>query len=69
MKLKKNKDQGVDTLVIFRMGNKILMEGVTETMCGADTEGNSIQRLSHLGNHSTYSHKTQTLLWMPTSAC
>jgi hypothetical protein len=26
-------------------------------------------RLPHLGIHPTYSHQTQTLLWMPRSAC
>jgi hypothetical protein len=31
MKLKKNEDQSVDTLFLLRMGNKIPMEGVTET--------------------------------------
>jgi hypothetical protein len=31
MKLKKNKDQSVDTSFLLRVGNKIPMEGVTET--------------------------------------
>jgi hypothetical protein len=31
MKLKKKEDQSVDTLFLLRMGNKIPMEGVTET--------------------------------------
>jgi hypothetical protein len=31
MKLKKKADQSVDTLFLLRMGNKIPMEGVTET--------------------------------------
>jgi hypothetical protein len=35
MKLKKKEDQSVDTLFLLRMGNKISMEGVTETMFGA----------------------------------
>jgi hypothetical protein len=35
----------------------------------AETEGKAIQRLSHLGIHPIYSYQTQTLLWMPTSAC
>jgi hypothetical protein len=34
MKLKKNKDQGVDTLPLLRIGNKTSMEGVTETKFG-----------------------------------
>jgi hypothetical protein len=37
MKLKKKEDQSVDTLVLLRRGNKILMEGVTETKFGAET--------------------------------
>ena len=31
MKLKKKEDQSVDTSFLLRMGNKIPMEGVTET--------------------------------------
>jgi hypothetical protein len=68
MKLKKKEDQSMDTLVLLRRGNKIPMGG--DTKCGAETEGKDIQRrLSHLGIHSIYSYQTQTLLWMPTSAC
>ena len=44
------------------------MEGVTETKCGEETEGMTIQRLPNLGIHSIYNHQTQILLWMPTSA-
>jgi hypothetical protein len=62
MKLKKKEDQSVDTLVLLRMGNKIPMEGVTETKYGAETEGKAIQRLPHLGIHPIYSYQTQTLL-------
>ena len=69
MKLKKKEDQSVDTLVLLRRGNKIPMGGDTETKCGAETEGKAIQRLSHLGIHPIYSYQTQTLLWMPRSAC
>jgi hypothetical protein len=39
MKLKKNEDQSVDTLPLLRIGNKTLMEGVTETQFGAETKG------------------------------
>jgi hypothetical protein len=67
MKLKKKEDQSMDTLVFLRRGNKILMGGDTETKCGAETEGKTIQRLPHLGIHPIYSHQTRTLLWMPTS--
>jgi hypothetical protein len=69
MKLKKKEDQSVDTSILLRRGNKIPMEGVTETKFGAETEGMTIQRLPHLGIHPIYSHQTWTLLWMPGSAC
>ena len=52
MKLKRNKDQSVDTLPLLRIGNKTLMEGVTETKFGAETKGWTIERLLHLGNPS-----------------
>jgi hypothetical protein len=67
MKLKKKEDKSVDTLVLLRRRNKIPMEGVTETKCGAEIEGMTIQRLPYLGIHPINSHQTQTLLWMPTS--
>jgi hypothetical protein len=67
MKLKKE-DQSVDTWNFLRRGNKIPMEGVTETNCAVETGGVTRQR-SYLGIHPTYNHKTQTLLWRPTSAC
>jgi hypothetical protein len=38
MKLKNKEDQSVNTLIILRRGNKIPMEGVTETKCGRETE-------------------------------
>ena len=69
MKLKMKEDQSVDTLNLLRRGIKISMGGDTETKCGAETEGMTIQRLPHLGIHPIYNHQTQTLLWMPTSAC
>ena len=62
MKLKKKEDQSMDTLVLLRKGNKIPMEGVTETKCGAETEGKAIQRLPHLGIHPIYSYQTQTAI-------
>jgi hypothetical protein len=52
MKLKKKEDQAVDSLILLRWRNKTSMEGVTETKCGAETEGMTIQRLPHLGNPS-----------------
>jgi hypothetical protein len=63
MKLKKKEDQRVDTLILLRMGNKIPMEGVTETNCGTKTEGMTIHRLPHLWFHPI------NILWMPTRAC
>ena len=50
MKLKNKEDQRVDTSFLLRRGNKIPMEGVTETKCGAETEGMTIQRLSTWGS-------------------
>jgi hypothetical protein len=38
MKLKKQENQSVDTLVLLRRGNKIPMGGDRETKCGAATE-------------------------------
>jgi hypothetical protein len=48
MKLKTKEEQSMDTL---RRGNKISVGGDTEAMCGPETEGKVIQRLSHLGIH------------------
>jgi hypothetical protein len=42
MKLKKNKYQSVDTLLLLRIGNKTLMEEVTETKFAAETKGLTI---------------------------
>jgi hypothetical protein len=39
MKLKRNKDKSVDTLLLLRSGNKTPMERVTETKIGAETKG------------------------------
>jgi exonuclease III len=49
--------------------NKILIGANMETKCRAETKGKAIQRLPHLGIHPIYSHQTQTLVWMPRSAC
>jgi hypothetical protein len=69
MKLKKKENQSMDASVLLRWGNKILKGGNMETKCGAKSEEKAIQRLPHLGIHPIYSHQTQTLLWMPRSAC
>jgi hypothetical protein len=42
MKLKKKEDQSIDILVLLRRGNKIPIEGVTETQCEAETGGMTI---------------------------
>jgi hypothetical protein len=68
MKLKKKEDQSVDTSILLRMGNKIPMEGVTETNFGAETEVMTIQILPHLGIHPINNQQTQTLLQMPIRA-
>jgi hypothetical protein len=67
MKLMKKEDQSVDTSILPRRGNKILMEGDTETKFEAETEGKTIQRLPCLEIHPIYNHQRQTLLWRPTS--
>ena len=59
---KKKKGQSVDTSVLLRRGIKIPMGGDTETKCGAETKGKTIQRLPHLGFHPLYCHQTQTLI-------
>jgi hypothetical protein len=51
LKLKKE-DQGMNTLILLRKGNKISMEGVTETKCGVETIGMAIQSMIHLGTLS-----------------
>jgi hypothetical protein len=68
MKLKKE-NQSVDTFLFLRTGNKMPMEGVTETKFGAETEEKTIQRLPHLGIHPIYNHQTQILLRMPERFC
>ena len=52
MKLKKKKEQSVDTLVLLRRWNKIPMGGDTETKYGAETKGKAIQTLPHPGDSS-----------------
>jgi hypothetical protein len=39
MKLERHEDQSMDTLPLLRIGNKIPMEGVTETKFEAETKG------------------------------
>jgi hypothetical protein len=51
------------------MGNKIPMEGVTETKFRAKMEGRTIQRLPDPGIHPINNHQTQTLFHMPGRFC
>jgi hypothetical protein len=69
MKLKKKEDQSLNTSPLLRTGDKIPMEGVTETRFGAEMKGWTIQRLSHPGIHTIISHQTQILLNMPEIFC
>jgi hypothetical protein len=39
MKVKKNEDDSVDTLLLLRIGKKTAMEEVTETKIGGETKG------------------------------
>ena len=69
MKPKKKEDQSVDVSVPLIRCNKTLKGGNMETKLVAESEGKAIQRLPHLESHSIYRHQTQTVLWMPRSAC
>jgi hypothetical protein len=51
MKLKKNEDQSMDTLLLLRIGNKTPMEGVTEIKFGVETKGWTISKLPYPGIH------------------
>ena len=66
--LKKKEEQSMDTLVLHRRGNKISIVGDMEIKYGAENKEKTIQRLPLLGIHPIYIYKTQTQLWMPTSA-
>jgi hypothetical protein len=69
MKLKKKEDQYEDTSFLLRMGHKIPMEGITETMFGAEVRGRTFQRLPHPGIHSINSNQTQTLFHLKARFC
>jgi hypothetical protein len=68
MKIKKE-DQNKGTSFLLGIGNKIPIEGVTETKFGTEMEGWTTQRLPHRGIHPIISHQTQTLLNMPARFC
>jgi hypothetical protein len=61
MKLKRE-DQIVDTSLLLRMGNKIPMEGVTETKFGAKMERRTFQRLLHPEIHPINNRQTETCI-------
>ena len=61
-KFKKTEDHNMDSLVLLRRGNKILMGGETKTKYGAKTKGKTIQRLPYLGFHPIQSPKPDTVL-------
>ena len=56
----KKEDLSVDTSFLLSVGNKIPIEGVTETKFRDETEGKIIQRLPHPGIHPIISHQMQT---------
>ena len=58
-KIKKKEDQRVDTSFLLRIGNKIHMEGVTETKVGAKMKGWIIQRLPYPGIYPINSQKSR----------
>jgi hypothetical protein len=51
MKRKKKEDQFVNTSFLLRIGSKIPMDGVIETMFRVEMEKRTIQRLPHLEIH------------------
>ena len=53
----------MDTSFLLRIGNKILMNGVTETKFGAKTKVWTIQRLPHPRVHPIISHQTDTIAY------
>jgi hypothetical protein len=75
MKLMKKEDQNVDTSFLFRMGNKIPMEGVTETKFVAETEERAETAPpgdpSHIQtpNPDTIAYASKILLTEPCYSC
>jgi hypothetical protein len=59
----------LDTSFLLRIGNKIPMEGLTETKFEAEIKGWTIQRLPHSGIHTIISPQMQTLFHMPGRFC
>jgi hypothetical protein len=48
MILKKNEDQSVDTLPLFRIGNKTPMEGVTDKVWSCDERKDPLEMATFL---------------------
>jgi hypothetical protein len=69
MKFKKKEDQSLDTLFLLRMGNKIHMEGVTETNFRLRQKEGPSRDFPHLEIHPINNHQTQTLSHMTTRFC
>jgi hypothetical protein len=55
----------VDTSIFLRRGNKITLEGITETQFRAETEGMTTYKLPHIEIHPIRNHQTQILLLKP----
>jgi hypothetical protein len=69
MKLKKKQDPSVGASVQLRRRTKILTGANLGIKYRAETKGKAIQRLPHLRIHPIYRYQTQTLSWMPRTAC
>ena len=67
MKLKKKEDQSVDASVLFR--TKYSWEEIWRQSVEQRLKERTSRDCPHLGIYPIHSHQTQTLLWMPTSAC
>jgi hypothetical protein len=52
----------VDTLFLLIRGNKIPMEGITETKFGAETERRTFQKLAHRGINPINNNQTDRTL-------
>jgi hypothetical protein len=68
MKLKKE-DQNVETLIPLRRENKISIEGVTETMVGAETVKHDHPETVSSGDPSHKPPPNPDTMEMPTNAC
>jgi hypothetical protein len=69
MNLKKKEDQSVDTSILLRLGYKIPMEGVTETKCGAETEGKTNFSFRHVIRGNSILEVLYTLSAVTAKSC